>query len=35
VFYDAVTLQAGETVQSVTLPGGGSAPLLVFAAAIG
>jgi len=35
VFYDAVTLQAGKTVQSVTLPSAGSAPLHVFAAAIG
>ncbi|HEY0538988.1 MAG TPA: glycoside hydrolase family 3 C-terminal domain-containing protein [Actinoallomurus sp.] len=35
VFYDAVTLQAGKTVQSVTLPNVTSAPLHVFAAAIG
>jgi hypothetical protein len=35
IFYDAVTLQAGKTVQSVTLPGSGSSPLHVFAAAIG
>jgi beta-glucosidase-like glycosyl hydrolase len=35
VFYDPVTLQAGRTVQSVTLPAAGSAPLHVFAAAIG
>ena len=35
VFYDSVALQAGKTVQSVTLPGGTSSPLHVFAAAIG
>jgi hypothetical protein len=35
VFYDPVTLQADKTVQSVTLPAGGSSPLHVFAAAIG
>jgi hypothetical protein len=35
VFYDTVTLQAGKTVQSVTLPNVTSAPLHVFAAAIG
>jgi beta-glucosidase len=35
VFYDAVTLQAGKTVQSVTLPNVTAAPLHVFAAAIG
>ena len=35
VFYDAVTLQSGKTVQSVTLPAAGSSPLHVFAAAIG
>jgi beta-glucosidase len=35
VFYDPVTLQAGKTVASVTLPTGGSSPLHVFAAAIG
>jgi beta-glucosidase-like glycosyl hydrolase len=35
VFYDGVTLQAGKTVQSVTLPAGSNSPLHVFAAAIG
>jgi beta-glucosidase-like glycosyl hydrolase len=35
VFYDGVPLQAGRTVRSVTLPAAGSAPLHVFAAAIG
>ncbi|WP_194925436.1 glycoside hydrolase family 3 C-terminal domain-containing protein [Catenulispora pinisilvae] len=35
VFYDGVTLQAGKTVQSVTLPAGTSSPLHVFTAAIG
>jgi hypothetical protein len=35
VFYDAVTLQTGKTVQSVTLPSAGSSPLHVFAATIG
>ena len=35
VFYDPVTLQAGKTVASVTLPPGGSSPLHVFAASIG
>jgi beta-glucosidase-like glycosyl hydrolase len=35
VFYDGVPLRAGRTVASVTLPAGGSAPLHVFAAAIG
>jgi beta-glucosidase-like glycosyl hydrolase len=35
VFYDAVTLQAGKSVASVTLPAGTSSPLHVFAAAIG
>ena len=35
VFYDSVTLPAGKTVQSVALPTAGSAPLHVFAAAIG
>ncbi len=35
VFYDAVTLQTGKTVQSVTLPAAGSSPLHVFSAAIG
>jgi beta-glucosidase-like glycosyl hydrolase len=35
VFYDSVALQAGRTVASVTLPGGTTAPLHVFAAAIG
>ena len=35
VFYDAVTLQAGKTVQSVNLPNATAAPLHVFAAAIG
>jgi beta-glucosidase len=35
VFYDAVTLQAGKTVQTVTLPSTTSSPLHVFAAAIG
>jgi hypothetical protein len=35
VFYDAVTLQAGKTVASVTLPADTSSPLHVFAAAIG
>ena len=35
VFYDEVPLQAGKTVQSVTLPSVTSSPLHVFAAAIG
>jgi beta-glucosidase len=35
VFYDAVTLAAGKTVASVTLPGVTSSALHVFAAAIG
>ena len=35
VFYDPVTLQSGKTVQSVVLPAAGTAPLHVFAAAIG
>ncbi|MBR7834702.1 glycoside hydrolase family 3 C-terminal domain-containing protein [Actinospica durhamensis] len=35
VFYDSVTLPAGKTVQSVSLPTAGSAPLHVFAAAVG
>jgi beta-glucosidase len=35
VFYDSVALQAGKTVQSLTLPAGTSSPLHVFAAAIG
>jgi len=35
VFYDSVALSAGKTVQSVVLPAAGSAPLHVFAAAIG
>jgi hypothetical protein len=35
VFYDAVALEDGKTVRSVTLPGGGGSPLHVFAAAIG
>ncbi|WP_414641074.1 glycoside hydrolase family 3 C-terminal domain-containing protein [Actinospica sp.] len=35
IFYDSVTLQSGKTVQSVTLPGSGTSPLHVFAAAIG
>ncbi|HJP77857.1 MAG TPA: glycoside hydrolase family 3 C-terminal domain-containing protein [Pseudonocardiaceae bacterium] len=35
VFYDSVTLQSGKTVQSVVLPAAGSAPLHIFAAAIG
>jgi hypothetical protein len=35
VFYDSVALQAGRTVASVTLPNLTSAPLHVFAAAIG
>jgi hypothetical protein len=35
VSYDAVTLESGKTVQSVTLPAAGSQPLHFFAAAIG
>ena len=35
IFYDSVTLQSGKTVQSIVLPAAGSAPLHVFAAAIG
>jgi beta-glucosidase len=35
IFYDSVALQAGKTVASVTLPDVKSAPLHVFAAAIG
>ena len=35
IFYDSVPIPAGETVQSVVLPAAGSAPLHVFAAAIG
>ena len=35
IFYDAVTLAAGKTVQSVVVPTSGSSPLHVFAAAIG
>jgi beta-glucosidase len=35
VFYYPVTLQAGKTVQSVTLPNATAAPMHVFAAAIG
>jgi beta-glucosidase len=35
VFYDSVALQAGKTVASVTLPPAASAPLHVFAAAVG
>jgi hypothetical protein len=35
VFYDSVTLPAGKTVQSVVLPAAGTAPLHVFAVAVG
>jgi hypothetical protein len=35
IFYDSVALQAGKAVQSVVLPAAGTAPLHVFAAAIG
>jgi len=35
VFHDSVVLQAGKTVQPVTLPAGSSAPPHVFAVAIG
>jgi beta-glucosidase len=35
VFFDAVPLQSGKTVQSVTLPSVTSSPLHVFAAMIG
>ncbi|HEX4788131.1 MAG TPA: glycoside hydrolase family 3 C-terminal domain-containing protein [Actinospica sp.] len=35
IFYDSVTLPAGKSVQSVVLPSAGTAPLHVFAAAVG
>ena len=35
IFYDSVTLPTGKTVQSVVLPTAGTAPLHVFAAAVG
>jgi hypothetical protein len=35
VFYDSVTVPSGKTVKSVELPASGTAPLHVFAAAVG